>query len=54
MRYWLRLTLYLILAGSITFFLALLLGPLGRIVNVAFSFIAAYVVMIIGRRMFNR
>jgi hypothetical protein len=54
MRYWLRLTLYLILAGSITFFLALLLGLLGRIVNVAFSFIAAYVVMIIGRRILNR
>ena len=54
MRYWLRFTLYLIIAGSITFFLALLLGPLGRVVNVVFSFIAAYVVMIIGRRMLNR
>ena len=54
MRDGLRLTLYLILAGSFTFSLALLLGPLGRVVNVVFFFIAAYVVMIIGRQMLGR
>ncbi len=54
MRYWLRFTLYLIIAGSITFFLAILLGPLGRVVNVVFSLIASYVVVIIALRMLNR
>jgi len=50
MAYWLKFTLYLLIAGSVTFVLALLLGPLGRVINVVFSFIAAYVAVIVGRR----
>ncbi len=50
MPYWLKFTLYLIVAWLVTFFLARLLGPLGRFVNVVFSFAAAYVVVIIARR----
>jgi hypothetical protein len=50
MPYWLKFALYLIVAWSVTFVLASLLGPLGRVINVLFSFAAAYLAVIIGRR----
>ena len=50
MPYWLKFTLYLILPFTLTFLIAFLLGPLGRIVNVVFSFAAALLAVIVARR----
>jgi hypothetical protein len=53
MPYWLKFALYSIFAFGVTFFIARLLGPLGRTVNVIFSFAAACVGVIIARRILN-
>jgi hypothetical protein len=53
MPYWLKFALYSISAFGVTFFIARLLGPLGRTVNVMFSFAAAFVGVIIARRILN-
>lgn len=53
MRYGLKFALYLIITFGITFFIAWLLGPLGRAVNVVFSFAAAGTAVLVARRIFN-
>jgi len=53
MPYRLRLVLYLISAGSLGFILAAILEPVGWGLNLLFSIAAAYVVIIVGRRLFR-
>jgi len=53
MRYGLKFALYLIVAFGITFFIAWLLGPLGRAVNIIFSFAAAGLAVLVARRILN-
>ena len=43
MPYWRKFTLYVIIAVSVTFGIAYLLGSLGRVINIIFSFTAGYV-----------
>lgn len=50
MPYGLKFALYVIVAFVITFFIAWLLGPLGRVVNVIFTFAAACLAVWIARR----
>lgn len=50
MPYWRKFTMYVIVAVSVTFGIAYLLGSLGRVINIIFSFAAGYVGMIIARR----
>jgi hypothetical protein len=52
MPYGLKFVLYVIVAFVITFFVAWMLGPLGRVVNIIFSFAAAGVAILIARRIF--
>jgi hypothetical protein len=53
MPYGLRLMLYLVCAGSLGFILAAMLEPFTWSVNLLFSITAAYVVIIVGRRLFR-
>ena len=53
MPYWRKFTLYVIIAVSVTFGIAYLLGSLGRVINIIFSFTAGYVGMIIARRILS-
>ena len=50
---WRKFTLYVIVAVSVTFGSAYLLGSLGRVINIIFSFAAGYVGMIIARRILS-
>jgi len=50
MPYGVKFALYVIVAFIITFSIGWLLGPLGRLVNVIFSFVAACVGVLIARR----
>ena len=52
MRYG-KFALYLIVTFGMTFIFASVLGPLGRAVNVFFSFAAAGVVVLVARRILN-
>jgi len=53
MPYWRKFTLYAIVAVSGTFGIAYLLRPLGRVINIIFSFAAGYVGMIIARQILS-
>ncbi len=53
MPYGLRLVLYLVGAGSLGFILAAMLKPFAWGVNLLFSIAGAYVVIIVGRRLFR-
>ena len=53
MPYGVRLVLYLVGAGSLGFILAAMLEPFTWGVNLLFSIAAAYVVLIVGRRLFR-
>ena len=53
MPYGLRLVLCLVGAGSLGFILAAMLKPFSWGVNLLFSIAAAYVVIIVGRRLFR-
>jgi len=52
MPYGVKFALYVVVAFVITFFVAWLLGPLGRVVNVIFSFAAAGLAILVARRIF--
>ena len=54
MPYVLKLYIYLFVAGVAVTVGAVWLAPLGLIVNIAFALIAAYVWIIVGRRIFNK
>jgi hypothetical protein len=54
MPYALRFYLYLLVAAAGAFVLAVWLTPLGAIVNAVFAIVAAYLVIIVGRRVFGR
>jgi membrane associated rhomboid family serine protease len=54
MPYALRFYLYLFVAGVVVVVLSVWLSPYGLAVNVAFAVIAAYLVVIIGRRVLRR
>ena len=54
MPYGLKLVLYLIGAGSLGFILAAMLEPFTWGVNLLFSIAVAYVVIIVGLRLFRR
>jgi len=54
MPYALRFYLYLFVAGVVVVLLSVWLSPYGPAVNVAFAVIAAYFVIIIGRRTSQR
>ena len=54
MPYALRFYLYLFVAGVVVTVLAVWLRPYGSLVNIAFAFAAAYLVIIIGRRVLGR
>jgi len=50
MPYGIKFALYVIVAFVITFAIAWSLAPLGRVVNVIFSFAAACVAVLVARR----
>ena len=54
MPYALRFYLYLLVAGVVTVVLAVWLSPLGPIVNLLFAVVAAYLVIVVGRRVLGR
>ena len=54
MPYVLRFYIYLLVAGVVALVLALWLTPLGPIVNAVFAIVAAYLTIVIGRRVFGR
>jgi Flp pilus assembly protein TadB len=54
MPYALRFYLSLFVAGVLVVLLAVLLSPLGRIVNLLFAIAAGYLTIVIGRRVLGR
>ena len=54
MPYALRFYLYLLVVGVVTVVLAVWLSPLGPIVNLLFAVVAAYLVIVVGRRVLGR
>jgi hypothetical protein len=54
MPYTLRFYLYLFAAGVLVLVVAVRLAPLGLLVNLIFGFGAAYLTIIVGRRLFGR
>jgi hypothetical protein len=52
--YVLKLHLYLFVAGVVGFLVARWLSPLGLFVNLICAFPAAYLTILIGRRIFNK
>jgi hypothetical protein len=54
MPYVLKLHLYLFVAGVVGFLVARWLSPLGLFVNLICAFPAAYLTILIGRRIFNK
>jgi membrane protein implicated in regulation of membrane protease activity len=54
MPYVLLLYLYLFVVGVVVVVLSVWLSPYGLAVNIAFALIAAYLVIIIGRRVLRR
>jgi hypothetical protein len=52
--YVLKLYLYLFVAGAVGFLVARWLSPLGLLVNLICAFPAAYLTILIGRRIFNK
>jgi hypothetical protein len=52
--YFLKLYLYLFVAGVVGFLVARWLSPLGLLVNLICAFLAAYLTILIGRRIFNK
>ena len=54
MSYSTKLHLYLLFAGVLVTVIAVWLAPLGLLVNIAFAVVAAYLWIIVGRRIFNK
>ena len=54
MPYALRFYLYLLVAATGAFVLAVWLTPLGAIVNALFAIAAGYLVIVVGRRVLGR
>jgi hypothetical protein len=54
MPYVFKLYLYLFVAGVVGFLVARWLSPLGLLVNLTCAFPAAYLTILIGRRIFNK
>lgn len=54
MPYWLKFTLYRLAAGVVVAVLVAVFSPLGRVVNIGVAFVAAYLTIIIDRRVLGR
>jgi len=54
MRYWLRFSIFLTVAGAFAFIAGQLISEFGLIVNITFAIIAAYAALAVGRRVLRR
>jgi hypothetical protein len=54
MPYWLRLSIFLTVAGALAFIGGQLISEFGLVANITFAIGAAYIALIVGRRVLRR